>query len=320
MHTIHARNVSDAFVGGMKLLYEEGVERESRAGIVLEYPTCVSTTYAKPWERVLFNPVRDANPFFHLMDSLWMMRGEQDVKTLVRYNKRMDDYSDDGEIFHGAYGYRWRKHFCQNYRVLDQVDIIVRRLGRDPDDRRCVLQMWDAPHDLNVNKVDIPCNTHVYFKIREQKLHMTVCCRSNDIIWGAYGANAVQFSILQQYIADRLEIEMGPYVQISDSFHAYKDIFDAYRIPEEGLPYRSREPYDDFTNTRFTISRYPLEGDATFYRSDFYKNLIEPMTRAWDHWKKGKWQFALDTIKSDMLVQDWQQACIIWLERRNPDV
>ena len=149
---------------------------------------------------------------------------------------------------------------------------------------------------------------------------MTVCCRSNDIIWGAYGANAVQFSILQQYIADRLEIEMGPYVQISDSFHAYKDIFDAYRIYEEGLPYRSREPYDDFTNTRFTIPRYPLEGDATFYSSDFYKNLIEPMTRAWDHWMKGKWQFALDTIKSDMLVQDWQQACIIWLERRNPDV
>ena len=330
MHTIHARNVSDAFVGGMKLLYEEGVERKSRAGTVLEYPTCVATVYEKPWERVLFNPVRDANPFFHLMESLWMLRGQRDVKPLVRYNKNMDDYSDDGEIFHGAYGYRWRKHFTQDYRVLDQVKIIIRRLGKDPNDRRCVLQMWDAPYDLNVNKVDIPCNTHVYFKIRDElggddrsghlnKLHMTVCCRSNDIIWGAYGANAVQFSMLQQYIADCLDIEMGPYIQISDSFHAYEDIFEAYRIHEEGLPYRSREPYEDFTHTRFKIPRDIHFGDAMFYRSSFYTELIEPMNKAWDHWKNGQWQAAFDTVKSQMPIQDWQQACTIWLERRKPN-
>ena len=343
MHTIHARNVSEAFVDGMNLLYENGVERESRAGTVLEYPTCVATVYEKPWERVLFNPARDANPFFHLMESLWMLRGQRDVKSLVRYNKRMDDYSDDGEVFHGAYGHRWRNHFSQDYRVLDQVKVIIRRLGKNPGDRRCVLQMWDASYDLNVNKVDIPCNTHVYFKIRDElggddrsgylnKLHMTVCCRSNDIIWGAYGANAVQFSMLQQYMSDCLDIEMGPYIQISDSFHAYKDIFDTYGISENRLSksartarawYQYDEPYDDFTHTRFKIPRDLDFGDdvTIFTRSQlpFYKELIEPMTKAWDHWKNGDWQAAFDTIKSQMLVQDWQQACLIWLEKRKPN-
>jgi len=331
MHTIHARNVNDAFVSGMKLLYEEGTPRRSRAGDVLEYPTCVATVYEKPWERVLFNPVRDANPFFHLMESLWMLRGQRDVQSMVRYNKRMDEYSDDGEVFHGAYGYRWRNHFSQDYRLLDQINIIIRRLKKDPIDRRCVLQMWDASYDLNVNKVDIPCNTHVYFKLRDElghsskyvhyfpKLHMTVCCRSNDIIWGAYGANAVHFSMLQQYIADSLGVAMGPYVQISDSFHAYKDIFDAYRIPEEGLPCHSRELYDNFSNTRFRIPRDLDFGDAMFYKSSFYKELIEPMTKAWDHWKNGEWQAAFDTVKSQMPIQDWRHACLEWLERRKPN-
>ena len=319
MHTIHARNVNDAFVSGMKLLYEEGTPRRSRAGDVLEYPTCVATVYEKPWERVLFNPVRDANPFFHLMESLWMLRGQRDVQSMVRYNKRMDEYSDDGEVFHGAYGYRWRNHFSQDYRLLDQINIIIRRLKKDPIDRRCVLQMWDAPYDLNVNKVDIPCNTHVYFKIRTEKLHMTVCCRSNDIIWGAYGANAVHFSMLQQYIADSLGVAMGPYVQISDSFHAYKNVFDAYRIPEEGLPCHSRELYDNFSNTRFRIPRDLDFGDAMFYKSSFYKELIEPMTKAWDHWKNGEWQAAFDTVKSQMPIQDWRHACLEWLERRKPN-
>tara|TARA_R100001530_G_scaffold94_3_gene177 strand:+ start:10218 stop:11216 length:999 start_codon:yes stop_codon:yes gene_type:complete len=331
MHTIHARNVNDAFVSGMKLLYEEGTPRRSRAGDVLEYPTCVATVYEKPWERVLFNPVRDANPFFHLMESLWMLRGQRDVQSMVRYNKRMDEYSDDGEVFHGAYGYRWRNHFSQDYRLLDQINIIIRRLKKDPIDRRCVLQMWDASYDLNVNKVDIPCNTHVYFKLRDElghsskyvhyfpKLHMTVCCRSNDIIWGAYGANAVHFSMLQQYIADSLGVAMGPYVQISDSFHAYKNVFDAYRIPEEGLPCHSRELYDNFSNTRFRIPRDLDFGDAMFYKSSFYKELIEPMTKAWDHWKNGEWQAAFDTVKSQMPIQDWRHACLEWLERRKPN-
>ena len=331
MHTIHARNVNDAFVSGMKLLYEEGTPRRSRAGDVLEYPTCVATVYEKPWERVLFNPVRDANPFFHLMESLWMLRGQRDVQSMVRYNKRMDEYSDDGEVFHGAYGYRWRNHFSQDYRLLDQINIIIRRLKKDPIDRRCVLQMWDAAYDLNVNKVDIPCNTHVYFKLRDElghspkyihyfpELHMTVCCRSNDIIWGAYGANAVHFSMLQQYIADSLGVAMGPYVQISDSFHAYKNVFDAYRIPEEGLPCHSPELYDNFSNTRFRIPRDMDTNDTSFLNTPFFIELIGPMIKTWDHWKNGEWQAAFDTVKADMLIEDWRHACLEWLERRKPN-
>jgi hypothetical protein len=321
MHTIHARNVNDAYVAGLKLLYHEGVERESRAGIVVEYPTCVATVYEKPWERVLLDPVRDANPFFHLMESLWMLRGQRDVKSLVHYNKRMDDYSDDGEVFHGAYGHRWRNHFSQNYRVLDQLKIIIRRLAKDPDDRRCVLQMWDASYDLNINKVDIPCNTHVYFKIRD-KLHMTVCCRSNDIIWGAYGANAVHFSMLHQYVADCLDVEMGPYTQISDSFHAYQDVFGVkvigFMMPDG---WKALDTYDNynFTRTRFKIPRLLDASEPTFYESAFYKELIEPMAKAWEHWKNGEWQSACDTVSNQMLIEDWRYVCLQWLERRKPN-
>jgi len=323
MHTIHARNVNDAYVAGLKLLYHEGVERESRAGTVIEYPTCVATVYEKPWERVLFDPVRDANPFFHLMESLWMLRGQRDVGTVVRYNKRMDDYSDDGEIFHGAYGHRWRNHFSQDYRVLDQLKIIIRRLAKDPDDRRCVLQIWDASHDLNVNKVDVPCNTHVYFKIRD-KLHMTVGCRSNDIIWGAYGANAVHFSMLHQYVADCLDVEMGPYIQISDSFHAYQDIFGDKvigRVMHDDWKADYSDTYDNynFTHKRFKIPRLLDASEPTFYESAFYKELIEPMTKAWDFWKNGEWQSSYDTVSNQMLIEDWRYVCLEWLERRKPN-
>ena len=66
-------------------------------------------------------------------------------------------------------------------------------------------------------------NTNIYFKIRENKLKMTVCCRSNDMLWGAYGVNVVHMSVLQEYMATMIGVEMGEYRQISDSFHIYTE-------------------------------------------------------------------------------------------------
>jgi hypothetical protein len=51
--------------------------------------------------------MRDANPFFHVMETLWMLAGRNDLPWLVRFNKRFASYSDDGgNTQPGAYGYQ----------------------------------------------------------------------------------------------------------------------------------------------------------------------------------------------------------------------
>ena len=77
MKVIHARNVNDAVVKGAELLKAGGLTQDSRAGGTLEYPEPVCTVYERPLERVLFDAIRDANPFFHLMEALWMLAGPQ---------------------------------------------------------------------------------------------------------------------------------------------------------------------------------------------------------------------------------------------------
>ena len=96
-------------------------------------------------------------------------------------------------------------------------------LRADPDSRRAVLQIWDAEADLGVPSKDIACNTQAMFKVRGGQLNMLVSNRSNDIVWGCYGANAVQFSMLLEYMAARIGVAPGTYRQVSDSFHAYHD-------------------------------------------------------------------------------------------------
>jgi thymidylate synthase len=78
---------------------------------------------------------------------------------------------------------------------------------------------------------DVPCNTNAFFRVTNGKLDMMVNCRSNDIFWGAYGANAVHFSFLQEYVASSIGVEVGRYWQNSFNFHAYVD-----RFPKEKWP------------------------------------------------------------------------------------
>jgi len=240
MKIICARNVHSALPQAAQLLEEYGYERNSRNGEVILAPWPVITEYDHPWERVIFWEERDANPFFHLYESLWMLAGRNDIAPLVRYAKNMEKFTDDGVTQPGAYGYRWRHYQRDNLSKfvgavvpdtgIDQLSIIARRLRENHDDRRCVLQMWNPVWDLDSTSVDVPCNLTATFQVsQDAELELTVFCRSNDIIWGAYGANAVHFSMMQEYMAHAIGIPMGVYRQISVNWHAYKTNFDSIR-------------------------------------------------------------------------------------------
>src|SRR5580700_4053613 len=182
-----ATNVNQAVNEGFHYLAVAGVEENSRNGKVIVAPEPVLTTYTNPTERVLFSPLRDANPFFHLMEALWMLAGRNDVAWPAYFAKQIGQYSDDGETLHGAYGKRWRSYFG-----YDQLDWIMLGLECNPESRREVLTMWD-PGSLDDNDEprectgdlyvgghggkDVPCNTHAYFDLRGGVLNITVMQR-----------------------------------------------------------------------------------------------------------------------------------------------
>lgn len=243
-------SVSKALASGLELLNGSGLSEASRNGPVRVAPGPVVTENLFPERRVLFSPKRNANPYFHFMESLWMLSGRSDLPWLCQFNRRMAEYSDDGgNTQPGAYGYRWRRHFG-----YDQLTEIIDLLAESPNTRRACLGMWDpwgvhamfeygkatGEYQLRGDlfgasgSKDVPCNTHIYFQLRETgqgyQLDMTVCCRSNDALWGAHGANAVHFSVLQEYMAARIgaamgeRVDMGVMVQFSNNYHIYPDV------------------------------------------------------------------------------------------------
>lgn len=334
MYVIEARNVNDALFKGLWLLSTHGHTRESRNGLVKVFPTPVTTVYERPYERVLLYPQRDANPFFHLYEALWMLAGRNDVDGVAAYVGRMRSFSDDGKTLHGAYGARWRRWFTAHHDgqayFVDQLLWAIDRLRKDKNDRRVVVQMWDAGIDPAVAESggkDVPCNTQLYLWVDLlDRLCLTVTCRSNDMIWGAYGANAVHFSFLQEYVARALGRSVGPMWQVSNNYHAYVDVLEKL----QGL-----EPQQPYGDPAF-IDLLPLhQGDEKVFdedvqmllnenvtiglRTPWLRRVAVPMIRAHQAYSDKKNPERHETALEVMMqckATDWRRAGVEWITRR----
>jgi hypothetical protein len=335
MYCIRARNVNDAWQQAKALLNSRHIERPSRVGDVWEYPEPVTTRYERPAERVLFDPLRDANPFFHFMEGLWTLAGRNDATWLAQFNKRVMEFSDDGVTWHDAYGYRWRKYFDMiggaEEDFTDQLPKIIRMLKRSHDERRAVLQMWDPVEDLERPELKaLPCNLCVCFKIREGRLTMTVMNRSNDIVWGAYGSNVVVFSMLQEYIAVHVGVPMGEYYQVSDSWHAYTERWEAYggNVIRTGDDYYASglvKPYplvedpscwDDELQHWMEASAGSESDDKYQYRNSVFPKVAWPLLTAHRFYRQGDLVNAIRVVNQQCAATDWQAAAREWLLRR----
>ena len=383
------RNVNDAF-SRLILVFHTGrlgrrsipqVIRPSRYGevIMIEEPVLVS--YEQPCERVLFNQARDANPFFHLYEALWMLAGRQDVGSLAYYNKRMLEFSDDGTTINDAYGYRWRHasrsaiHAVVGAQPLDQLDILVEHLKNKPESRRAVLQMWNVQDDLT--RIDtsraVACNTAAYFAVGMGRcflcggtgqatgtgesvagslqpcpgckgmphdvprfLDMTVTNRSNDMVWGLCGANAVHFSFLQEYLACRLGLLVGTYHQFTNNLHVYTNNWKPQEWLEDDTPdfYEPRISHPDVGGIDFT-RHFPLVKDHEVFDKEiiqfvqhnkdhtgfcreweepFLNKVAQPICDAWRAYKAREAQ-VMGHVQN-IQAPDWRVACRQWINRR----
>lgn len=341
MRIIVANNVNPAYDMGLAMLLKEGIKESSRAGDVLVMPFPVTTCYVNPMQRVLFDVVRDANPFFHLFEALWMLAGRRDATWLDQFVKDFSKrYAETGGDQHGAYGHRWRHHFTASSEPregwgTDQLAVVIRRLKKDWTDRRVVIQMWNPEVDLDADKLDVPCNLCVLPRVvtepndtleRPPRLDITVMCRSNDAVWGAYGANAVHFAFLQEYLAAMIGVEPGHYYQHSNNFHVYTNVLDKVKV---GGPIRDPYHTQDF-GPKMTVhplvakpETFDLEldhfmrgGEAENYANSFFTNIAVPMRRAHNAFKQGDWTFAFDQLALMPPTNDWYRAAHAWMLRR----
>jgi thymidylate synthase len=159
---------------------------------------------------------RGTVPGIGAVEACQLLAGSSVPKTVLAVGPQFSNFTEDNGLFHGAYGLRTR----------GQYESVIGRLKHDPSTRQAVVTIWNPELDLLPYKRDYPCTVLHQFRIRNNRLNMSVYMRSNDVWLGA-AYDFFQFTRVQIAIASVLGIEPGSYAHHVGSLHIYEQHYGA---------------------------------------------------------------------------------------------
>lgn len=161
------------------------------------------------------------------------------------------------------------KQNSEGFYLLDQVDYLLYMLKANPYSRRIKTTLW-CVEDLDEMALE-PCVYETHWQMWDDKLHLTVSIRSNDMALGN-PYNIYQYSILHRLIAQVTGHEVGTICFNIDNAHVYdrhieplkkqiqRRIYDA---PEVQINSNVKSFYD-FTLDDIKVINYKHNGTIRF--------------------------------------------------------
>ncbi|MGE4281333.1 MAG: thymidylate synthase [Magnetospirillum sp.] len=262
------------------------LRQDSRLGPTRELLHC-TFHLRDPRQRWVLSRRPALNPAFAIAEAIWILQGRDDAAFLNFWNPLLPKFAGEGETYDGAYGHRLRVH-----QGLDQIERAFRVLQANPASRQALLQIWDGRLDMpnpdgSPRSPDIPCNVVAMPKVREGRLEWLQVMRSNDLYLGT-PHNFIQFTTLQEVMAGWLGLEVGAYVQLSDSLHLYEHDLPKVEITHDPTTLRNPDRLDfskhesDRILTAIEVAMDRLR-DPALMRRDFYSVCEQNLPEGWQN-------------------------------------
>ncbi len=211
------KNLDSAFKQLLHNVYIVGLDVNSRgsrqkellfSNFVIEDPTAL----------MIHSPHRKFSVDYATAEWLWYLSANPRVNNIGKLAKIWVQIQDDVGEAESNYG-------CY---LKPQWDWVIDELLRDRDTRRATIVI-NQPHHKGKNKLDYPCTHYLHFFVRENKLHLGVNMRSNDIIFGLCN-DVFTFCMFQQLMLNELnargaEVSLGSYHHHAGSLHLYERHF-----------------------------------------------------------------------------------------------
>ena len=175
-----------------------------------------------PYVRFCNFECRKLNLNYVKNEFLWYLKGDRFDQSITEHASMWKGLVNcDGSINsnYGQYVFGEQQQFTEARKVLEN----------DRDSRRASIVILADRH-MKMETNDVPCTYSINFRIRENKLNMSVHMRSQDAIYGM-GNDAPAFSFIHEMMLNTLQrkypgLEYGEYFHVADSFHVYEKHFE----------------------------------------------------------------------------------------------
>lgn len=154
-----------------------------------------------------------------IVELLWILRGDTNIRFLNEHGVSIwDEWADKNGDLGPVYGKQWRRWEAKDGSVIDQMQLLVDTIKKDPDSRRLIVSAWNVGE---VSQMALPpCHLLFQFYVNRGRLSCKLTQRSADAFLGV-PFNIASYALLTHMIAQQCDLEVGEFIWSGGDCHIY---------------------------------------------------------------------------------------------------
>lgn len=165
---------------------------------------------------------------------LWFLRGDTNVKSLKERGVTIwDEWADAEGNLGRIYGAQWTDWRTPDGRSINQIDLVIDEIKKNPDSRRLIVTAWN-PGEIQAMALP-PCHSLFQFYVCDGELSCQLYQRSADIFLGV-PFNIASYALLTMMVARVCGLRPGDFVHTFGDLHLYSNHVEQAKLQ------LSREP------------------------------------------------------------------------------
>jgi len=175
--------------------------------------------HINPFYSILDFPDRPFNFKYFAGELNWYLTKERSIDKILPFSKFWKNISNNNLINSNYGNLLFGKQLFWAYNAL-----------KDDINTRQSIAFLNKPEFQIIKNKDFVCSMYLNFFIRDNKLHMKLTMRSNDIFFGLT-YDAPFFALIHQHMylwlkKDYPHLQLGTYIHYADNIHFYEKHFD----------------------------------------------------------------------------------------------
>jgi len=176
----------------------------------------IGFTILNPKDNIINTKWRNFSSKYAQREWQWYLEGDPNAEEISNYAPIWKSMMDEKGNVRSNYGWQWNRN--------NQIIKVIDKLKSDNNTRQATISIYDGK-EIDTYSKDTPCTYAIQFSIYNNKLHMSILMRSNDL-WYGFCNDQYCFSNLHNLVATQLKLPLGTYYHFAHNLHLYNNFLN----------------------------------------------------------------------------------------------